>query len=238
VAIGNYGGVKCGSGDSTTLADALRTSCNTAFANLGMSLGWSVIERKAKEFGWTDQIDIPLRATASSLPVNPDAAQTSMSSIGQYEVKSTPLQMAMVTAAIANQGTLMNPYLVDTVRAPDLRVIQQTEPSEFGQPMTRSEAAKLTAMMVDVVDNGTGRAAQISGVDVAGKTGTAETGLDTPPHNWFVGFAPAGNPSIVVAVLVENGGDRGDAGQEATGGIVAAPIAKAVMEAALAEDDS
>lgn len=234
--ISNYAGEKCGPTDTSTLSDALRTSCNTAFANLGMSLGWSVIERKAKEFGWTEQIDVPLRAAASTLPIDPNESQTAMASIGQYEDKSTPLQMAMVTAAIANRGTLMNPYLVDTVRASDLRIIQHTEPTEYGQPMTRAEAASLTAMMVDVVDNGTGKAARIPGVQVAGKTGTAETGLNTPPHSWFVGFAPAGNPTIAVAVLVENGGNRGDAGKEVTGGIVAAPIAKAVMQAALAKD--
>lgn len=232
----NYAGEKCGPTDTTTLRDALRVSCNTAFANLGMSLGWSVLERTAKEFGWTDQIDIPLRAAASGLPTDPDAAQTAMSAIGQYDVQSTPLQMAMVTAAIANDGVLMNPYLVDTVRAPDLRVVQQAEPSEYGQPMTRADAAALTSMMVDVVENGTGKAARIQGVDVAGKTGTAETGTDTPPHSWFVGFAPANDPTIAVAVLVENGGDRGAAGKEATGGIVAAPIAKAIMQAKLAED--
>src|SRR5690606_31116749 len=101
----------------------------------------------------------------------------------------------------------MNPYLVKTVRAPDLRVVQQTEPSEYGQPMTRADAKSLTDMMVNVVDDGSGRTAQIPGVRVAGKTGTAQTGTDDPPHNWFVGFAPADNPTIAVAVLVENGGD-------------------------------
>lgn len=233
--ISNYAGEKCASTDTTTLDDALRVSCNTAFANLGMSLGWSVIERKAKEFGWTDQIDIPLRVAASRLPDDPNEPQTAMSSIGQYDDRATPLQMAMVAAAIANNGTLMNPYLVKTVRAPDLRVVQQTEPSEYGKPMTPADAQALSDMMVNVVDNGTGRAARIEGVKVAGKTGTAETGKDSAPHSWFVGFAPADNPTIAVAVLVENGGDRGTAGKEATGGIVAAPIAKAVMESALAE---
>lgn len=234
--IGNYGDEKCAPTDSITLDDALRVSCNTAFANLGMSLGWSVIERKAKEFGWTQQIDIPLRAAASQLPDDPNEPQTAQSSIGQFDVRSTPLQMAMVTAAIANGGTLMNPYLVKTVRAPDLRVIRDTKPTEFSQPMTPAEARALTKMMVHVVDSGTGRAARIEGVKVAGKTGTAETGTGSPPHSWFVGFAPADNPTIAVAVLVENGGDRGAAGKEATGGIVAAPIAQAIMKASLAKE--
>lgn len=232
----NYQNEKCDTTDTTTLKDALRVSCNTAFANLGMSLGWEVIERKAKEFGWTDQIDIPLSVAASRLPEDPDDAQTAMASIGQYDDRATPLQMAMVTAAIANHGQLMTPYLVKTVRAPDLRVVQQNEPTEYSQPMTAADAQSLTDMMVEVVDNGSGRAAAIDGVKVAGKTGTAETGDGSAPDNWFVGFAPADNPTIAVAVLVENGGAQGDAGKEATGGIVAAPIAKAVMEAALAKN--
>ena len=233
--LGNYGGETCGENDTTTLADALRTSCNTAFADLGMDLQWSVIERKAEEFGWTDKIDVPLPVTASRLPEDPTDAETAMSAIGQFDVRATPLQMAMVAAAIANDGELMTPYLVDTVRAPDLKVIDVTEPETYSNPMTSTDANTLTDMMVGVVDAGTGTAAQISGVDVAGKTGTAETGQDTPPHTWFVGFAPADDPVVAVAVIVENGGDIGS---EATGGRVAAPIAKAVMQEAmtLAED--
>lgn len=233
--IGNYGGESCGDGQSTTLADALRTSCNTAFADLGMGLGWSVIERKAEEFGFTDKIDIPLSVTASRLPSDPDDAQTAMSAIGQYDVRSTPLQMAMVAAAIANDGTLMTPYLVDTVRAPDLKVIDVTEPEVYKEPMTTEDANTLTDMMVDVVESGTGTAARISGVEVAGKTGTAETGVEgAAPHAWFVSFAPADDPVIAVAVVVENGGSLGS---EATGGKVAAPIAKAVMEEAIRLDE-
>ncbi|GMA35688.1 penicillin-binding transpeptidase domain-containing protein [Demequina litorisediminis] len=210
-------------------------ACNTAFADLGMGLGWSVIERKAEEFGFTDKIDIPLSVTASRLPSDPDDAQTAMSAIGQYDVRSTPLQMAMVAAAIANDGTLMTPYLVDTVRAPDLKVIDVTEPEVYKEPMTTEDANTLTDMMVDVVDSGTGTAARISGVEVAGKTGTAETGVEgAAPHAWFVSFAPANDPVIAVAVVVENGGSLGS---EATGGKVAAPIAKAVMEEAIRLDE-
>ena len=160
-----------------------------------------------------------------------------MSSIGQFDVRATPMQMAMVTAAIANRGVLMSPYLVDTARASDLSVIQRSIPTVYSSPLTPSEASQLTQMMVSVVNNGTGTAAQIPGVTVAGKTGTAETGLDTAPHAWFVGFAPAENPVVAVAVIVENGGSLGS---EATGGKVAAPIAKKVMMKAieLAKEDS
>ena len=231
--IGNYGGEACSADDAITLEDALRISCNTAFADLGMTLQWEVIERKAEAFGWTQKIEIPLSVTASRLPGDPDEAQTAMSAIGQYDVRSTPLQMAMVAAAIANDGTLMTPYLVDSVRASDLQVIDVTEPEVFSTPMTRTDANTLTDMMVTVVNDGTGRAARIDGVDVAGKTGTAETGQGTPPHAWFVSFAPADDPVVAVAVVVENGGS---VGSEATGGQVAAPIAKAVMREAIRLD--
>ncbi|GIG54128.1 peptidoglycan D,D-transpeptidase FtsI family protein [Demequina activiva] len=231
--IGNYGGVACDPSDHMSLADALRVSCNTAFADLGMSLGWGVIERKAHDFGWDEPLDIPLPVTASRLPESPDAAQTAMSAIGQYDVRATPLQMAMVAAAIGNDGTLMRPYLVDAVRAPDLKVLSTTEPEVLRESMTRSDATDLREMMVDVVSNGTGAGARIGGVEVAGKTGTAETGRDTAPHTWFVSFAPADDPVVALAVIVEEGGD-GDRG--ATGGTVAAPIAKAVMEEALRLD--
>lgn len=228
--IGNYGGAACSSTDQTTLADALRTSCNTAFAQLGMDLGWGVIQRTADEFGWGDSLTVPMRVTASRLPQSPNAPQTAMSSLGQFDVRATPLQMALVAAAIANDGQLMQPYLVQTVRSPDLSIIESAEPEVYRNAMKASTANTLTEMMVGVVENGTGRAARIPGVEVAGKTGTAETGLGTPPHAWFVAFAPASDPVIAVAVIVENGGSIGS---EATGGQVAAPIAKAVMEARL-----
>lgn len=230
--IRNYGNAACtSSGDTTTLEDALRTSCNTAFADLGLELGWGIIDRKAREFGWEQQLDIPLSAAASQLPDDPDAPQTAMSALGQYDVRATPLQLAMVASAVANDGRLMTPYLVKSVRGPDLRVIETTTPEVFGNPMTASQAADLTDMMVTVVNSGTGRSAQISGTTVAGKTGTAETGSGGPPHAHFVAFAPADNPVVAVAVVIENGGNLGS---EATGGRLAAPVARAVIEAALA----
>ena len=230
VSIENYGGESCGDSEQISLEQALTVSCNTAYADLGITLGWDAIEKKAKEFGWTDTFRVPLVVTPSRLPDDPDDAQVGMSSIGQFDVRATPMQMAMVAAAIANGGSLMTPYLVDTARASDLSVIEKSTPVQYGTPLTTLEASQLTQMMVSVVENGTGKAAQIPGVTVAGKTGTAETGLGTPPHAWFVGFAPAEDPVVAVAVIVENGGSLGD---EATGGKVAAPIAKAVMQKAI-----
>lgn len=227
----NYGGERCGPTDQVTLLEALRVSCNTAFAQLAMDLGWPAIESMAASFGWGSELSVPLKVTPSRLPDSPNAPQVAQSGIGQFDVRATPLQMAMVAAAIGNDGVLMKPYLVDTVRDPDLRVISQTSPEKMSTAMSRETAAALTVMMQSVVDSGTGTAAQIDGISVAGKTGTAETGFDTAPHTWFVSFAPAENPTIAVAVLIENGGDLGN---EATGGKVAAPIAKAVIEAAIA----
>ncbi|MGC4175322.1 peptidoglycan D,D-transpeptidase FtsI family protein [Demequina sp.] len=232
-SIQNYGGESCGKSEQITLEAALTVSCNTAFADLGMTLGWDAVRDKAIEFGWTDTFRVPLVVTPSRLPLDPDDAQVAMSSIGQFDVRATPMQMAMVTAAIANNGRLMTPYLVDTARASDLSVIDRTSPELYGNPLTVNESSQLTQMMISVVENGTGKAAQIPGVTVAGKTGTAETGTGAAPHAWFVGFAPAENPVVAVAVIVENGGSMGS---EATGGKIAAPIAKKVMQKAIELD--
>jgi len=226
----NYGGHACDTTDTTTLAFALKKSCNTPFANLGMELGWTAIAKKAQEFGWGDALTIPLPVTPSRLPTNPDAPETAISAIGQFDVRATPLQMAMVGEAIANDGVLMRPYLVARARDSSLRVLETAQPSVYSVPLSPEDAGYLRDMMVGVVESGTGTAAQISGVSVAGKTGTAETGSGGAPDAWFLGFAPADNPVVVVVVLVENGGDIGD---EATGGKVAAPIARAVIQEAL-----
>lgn len=228
--IQNYGGARCGASDNIPLIDALRVSCNTAFADLAMRLGWGVIERTAAKFGWDQSLDIPLGVTPSRLPDNPNDPQIAQSGIGQFDVRATPLQMAMVAAAIANDGVLMKPYLVATVRDSDLRIVEHTTPEEFSSSLSRDTAGALNAMMQAVVSDGTGTSAQISGITVGGKTGTSETGSNTAPHAWFVAFAPANDPVVAVAVLVENGGDLGN---EATGGRVAAPIAKAVIQAAI-----
>ena len=233
--LNNFGGESCSPTGTMTLADALRISCNTAFAQLGMDLGPEALDDQAEAFGFDSRMSVPLPVTPSHFPLEVDGqtiddAQTALSAIGQYDVRVTPLQVAMVSAAIANGGTLMQPYLVDRVRTPDLSVAVKTDPEEIGTPISRSTADSLRDMMVGVVQDGTGTSAQIPGVQVAGKSGTAETTADAAPHAWFTSFAPADDPQVVVAVIVENGGD---AGNEATGGRVAAPIARAVMEAVI-----
>jgi peptidoglycan glycosyltransferase len=138
--------------------------------------------------------------------------------------------MAVISAAIANNGSLMQPYLVDTVRDARLDVVTQNSPHQVRQAISASTAASLRSMMVDAVQRGTATSAQISGVQVAAKTGTAQWATGAAPHAWITAFAPAENPRVAVAVIVEAGGNLGS---EATGGRVSGPIARAVVEAAL-----
>ena len=226
----NVDGQACGAGDVTTLANALRISCNTAFGQLGIDLGGDVLREQAEAFGFDTELRIPLRVTESTVPADLNPPQSAQAAIGQFDVRVTPLQVAMVSAAVANDGVLMRPQLIRIVRGSDLQVVEDVQPERLGQPVEPATADALTRMMVGVVDDGSGTAAQIDGVRVAGKTGTAQTGNDTDPHAWFTSFAPADDPRVAVAVVVENGGT---AGSEASGGRVAAPIARAVMQAVL-----
>jgi penicillin-binding protein A len=230
----NYNRQPCGPNDETTITNALRISCNTAFAWLGNDLGDDVLREQAERFGFNTQplTNDDLNAARSVFPPDLDPPSTAQSAIGQRDVRATPLQIAMVSAAVANRGVLMNPYLVDELRGPDLvSVLDVTSPEELSRAVSTETAQQLTAMMVDVVENGTGRSAQISGVRVAGKTGTAQSAPDRPPYAWFTAFAPADNPQVAVAVVIEEAPDT--ARDEIAGGRLAAPVAVAVMEAVL-----
>jgi len=226
--IRNWNGKECGPNGLVTLRDALAISCNTAFAWLGNELGADALRTQAELMGFDHAFQIPLRAATSKFPENPDAPQTAMSAIGQFDVRATALQMAMVGAAVGNNGVTMTPYLVQEVRGPDLAILQTTQPEQFQTAMSPANAAQLADMMVNVVDNGTGSNARIPGVRVAGKTGTAQTGNDNPAVAWFVAFAPAQAPKVAVAVVVEDSG-----APEISGNALAAPIARAVIEAVL-----
>lgn len=226
----NYDRRPCGPDDTTTLADAMRISCNSAFGQLGIDLGGDVLREQADAFGYDTDLRIPLRVTQSTVPADMNPPQTAQAAVGQFDVRVTPLQVAMTSAAVANEGVMMRPQLVRTVRGPDLQVVEDVEPEVLGRPVSAATAGDLTSMMVGVVANGTGSSAQIDGVEVAGKTGTAQTGNDQDPHAWFTSFAPTDDPQVAVAVVVENGGD---AGSETSGGRVAAPIARTVMQAVL-----
>ncbi len=219
----------CG-GSTTTIQHALEVSCNTAFAGLGISLGQGALRTQADKFGFDQRHLSDLNGVASKFPDTMDEAQTALSSIGQFDVAASPLQMAMVTAAIANGGTLMDPYVVSMVQSPDLNPLFTHRPTKLSQAMTEENAALLRQMMVSVVANGTGARAAITGVEVGGKTGTAQSDPKRKPFAWFTSFAPATDPKIAVAVIVE---DADIPRNDIAGSRVAGPVAKAVMEAAL-----
>ena len=234
----NFDGEQCADGRTDTLDHALEISCNTAFAQLGINLGVAKIRDEANLFGLNgNDFSMPLRVSGSTIGPVPDPASLGQTSIGQRDVRVTPLQAAMIAAAVANKGSLMKPYLVAEEQGPNLATLSHTDPTQQSQVMDAAQAQMVNSMMQDVVNNGTGTAAQIPNIKVAGKTGTADNGPQRPdgsyvnsPHAWFSGFAPADNPKIAVAVIIENGGV---AGNETTGGLAAAPVAKAVMQAYL-----
>lgn len=226
----NWTGTECGPDGKTTLRDALAISCNTAFAWLGNELGADALRDQAEKFGFETGFDTPLRVATSRFPKDPDDAQTAMSAIGQFDVRATTLQMAMVAAAIANGGVTMNPNLVEEITSPDLTPLETLDPSDFRRAMTPEHAAELADMMINVVDHGTGSNAQIPGVAVGGKTGTAQTRPDRPSIAWFIAFAPGPAPEVAVAVAVENGPPG-----EVSGNQLAAPVARAVIQAVLAQ---
>ncbi len=230
VGLPNYNGRACGPGDQTTLQHALEISCNTAFGYLGLKLGPETLREQAARFGFGEALQIPMRVTPSTVPAELNEPQTAQSAIGQFDVRVTPLQVAMVSAAVANKGVLMKPYLVQQVVGADLEILDQHQPQQLSQATSPKVAAVLTRMLVSTVDNGTGGTVRIPGVAVAGKSGTAEQGNGRPPHAWFTAFAPAEDPQIAVAVVVEDGGTAGD---DAGGSRTAGPIAKDVMQVVL-----
>ena len=229
-AITNSGEGRCGGATTVSIATALKLSCNIPFAQLGIALGQEAIAKQAKAFGFGEELAIPLKATPSTYPENLDDAQTALTSFGQFDVRVTPLQMAMVSAAIANAGIEMKPYLVDQIFTSNLTLLEEGNPTELRRSITTSSAERLKTMMIAAVSSGVSSNAKIPGVKVAGKTGTAENGVDDPYTLWFTGFAPADNPQVAVAVVIEDGGGKGQSGR---GNTLAAPIAKKVMEAVL-----
>ncbi|MFI7438812.1 peptidoglycan D,D-transpeptidase FtsI family protein [Nonomuraea indica] len=230
ISLPNYGGAACGAGQ-VPLVFALEKSCNTPFGDIGIKLGYDKMREQTEKFGMGLDLEVPMTVEKSDFGKEEDKAALAMSAIGQRSVRMTPLQMAMIAAGIANDGTVMKPYLVNKITDSKGDSIEEAEPDELTEAVSPETAAKLREMMVSVVNNGTANLAQIPGVQVGGKTGTAETSDGKPPHAWFISFAPANDPKIAVAVIVESGAAR--VGAEATGGGTAAPIAKQVMEAVL-----
>lgn len=229
-SISNASGTTCGGGETTTIAQALELSCNIPMAELAVELGDEQIRETAEKFGFNDQLSIPLEVTSSSYPSSLNEPETALTGFGQGQVTATPLQMAMVAAGIANDGVVMTPRMVDRVIGDDFAVHREYENTVYQQVLDAADAAAITEALVSGVDSGAATGARIDGVDVAGKTGTAQNGDSRPYTLWFTGSAPADNPQVAVAVVVEDGGGKGQSG---SGNGIAAPIAKKVIEAVL-----
>lgn len=231
----------CGTDSTATLEQAIVMSCNIPIAELAMGMDPDVVPEMARAFGFEQELSVPLAVTPSVSPTPEDKAQTALSSIGQLDVRATPLQIAMVSAGIANGGTVMKPTLVDQVITPDLRVETQVTPEELAKPISAKTASAVAGMMEKGVSSSEGLARQsgIPGVRVAGKTGTAENGTTAegnalPFTLWYTGFAPVDDPQVAVAVVIEDGG--GEAyGYDGGSFDLPTAVGKRVMEAVLSE---
>ncbi len=224
-ALPNYEGEVCSPSGRQRLIDALTVSCNTAFAKLGVTLGADKIRAQAALFGVGEPgLSVPIAVSTSEVGPLADPPQVAQSSIGQRDVRFTPLQNAMVAAAVADNGVLYRPYLVKEIQAPDFTSLQRATPRVLHRPMPPAIAAELQTMMRSVVEKGTGKAAQIPGYVVAGKTGTAQNaGAD---HGWFIGFAgkEGQSPPVAIAVVLENAGHGGSRDASTIAGKVMAAI--------------
>lgn len=214
----------CGETETVTLRTAFVKSCNIPFAELGMQLGADELRVQSELFGFGRTVEIPMPVSQSIFPEQLNQPQTALVSFGQYDLRSTPLQMAMVTSAIANQGIIYSPQLIDRVVSNNLELLSDPAPQVFGSPISQSTAGLITQMMFESVEVGAAGNAKIPGMAVAGKTGTAENGIGQPFTYWFTGFAPAENPELVVTVVVE-GED-----QLSTGNSISAPIGRKLLE--------
>jgi penicillin-binding protein A len=225
----NFAGEVCGG----MLPELFKVSCNSGFAAIGLDLGAPALAGEADGFGFdqTPPLDLPEPAQSYFPPAGSfaqDPPGLAKSAIGQENVQATPLEMAMVAAAFANGGVIMTPHILSQVSNAQGQVVQTYQPSAWLTATSAATATQMTQLMVSVVQSGTGVAARIPGIQVAGKTGTAQTGNNTI-EAWFAAFAPAMAPKVAVAVLVENQPDV----NEAQGGTIAAPIAKAMIQAVL-----
>ena len=232
--LSNFGGSACGG----TLYDILRRSCNSAFAQMGVDLGPERMIAGAEAYGFNSEppLDLPGAATSTfptDFPADQGNGPLARAAIGQGDVSASPLQMALVTSGVANGGSVMTPHVMADITNEEGKVVSTYQPSEWVRATTPQTADVIRRGMVEVATSGTAEGLLIPGMEVGGKTGTAQLGTDPPQsHAWILGFAgPPGQPPVVaVAVLVQ----AQPGASEQTGGTVAAPIAKAVMEAVLA----
>jgi penicillin-binding protein A len=220
--IGNVTGGTCAGGGQITLREALAVSCNTVFAELAVDLGGSAIAEMTARAGFNTSLPFEFGIAIGSIPsgsrLNANAGALAQTGLGERDVRTTPMQMAIITAAMANNGVMMRPYLVSEIVSRDGTLLERTGTQRIGDLMAPAIARDLVSMMIDVVTVGTGRAAAQPGIEVAGKTGTAEG--SGGPHSWFMALAPADSPTIAIVVMVEG---------EGTGGTTAAPIAAQML---------
>lgn len=222
--------------EDASLRTALRYSCNNVFGKLAVDLGQDKVRAMAEKFGFNDDaLDVPVRAWASVYPTGMDDAQTALSGIGQFSVTATPLQMSMVSAALANDGVLVSPHMVSEVVDGDGGTLESYEDPDERRIVSSSVAEQLRSAMVTVVEDGTGSNARIAGAEVGGKTGTAQHGENNSrtPYAWFTSWAedPGSGKQVAVAVIVQ---DSGAERSEVSGNGLAAPVAQKMMAAALA----
>ena len=227
--ISNWQNAPCSATGEVTLEEAMAISCNTAFARLGVELGEARIARTARAFGFGENFSLA-GASRSTFPTDLSNIELALSALGQFDVQTTALQLALIAAGIGNEGVVMQPKLINRSFAPNLTLLSQADSDVFNRAIKPTTAAALTQMMVRVVTAGTGTAAQIANTAVAGKTGTAQTKPGFTPHAWFIGFAPAAAPKVAIAVVL-TGGELavGGAGMEISGNQLAAPIAQKVL---------
>ena len=226
----NYGGRACAGGGTTTLRTAFMLSCNTAFVQMATELGDAPLRDTANAFGVGQNYDLGLPNAAGSLGGLEDLAAVGMSAIGQRDVTMTALQAAVMAATVANEGRRMDPHVVSRVVSPEMKTVRQIRPRQAAEALTKEEAETITDLMYASERNTYG----YNGNGFASKTGTAEHGEGLPPHTWYVAFDP--DKDVAVAVVVKDGGGLGES---ATGGQVAAPVGRTILNTAPApkQDD-
>jgi len=201
--LGNFEEGICSGQSRAKLSFIIAQSCNTPFVEISQAVGQDALRDVTERFGFGQQLQVPLRVTPSVFPADLSAAQLAQSSIGQFDVKATPLQMNMVAMGIANDGVIMKPNLIKQVVASDLRVIEDPQPEQFSTATSKEVADQVTELMLGPVQSGTAMSAQVPGLKVAAKTGTAQIGNTGKVNSWITGFAPADDPQVAVTVVIE-----------------------------------
>jgi cell division protein FtsI/penicillin-binding protein 2 len=223
-----------------SLKTAMQYSCNNVFLDLASKLGVDRMRETAEKFGFNEDVYSEefgdLRASASLYPQDLDKPGTALTGMGQGSLTSTPLEMAMVTAALVNDGKVMQPYIVDELRSPDLSTLEKNEPKVMSEAISAETAQKVREMMEHTAREGSAKRALIDGITVGGKTGTAQRGVDVReqvPYGWFVSYGEKSDGrSVAVAVFIDP--TAMDISRESiSGGSLAAPIARNVMKAVL-----